>query len=96
VIVFVNRFTVHGPPDEFERAFAETAAFFAGCPGFISHRLVRSTGDPRLYVNIAEWTDQGALRAATERPPFQEHAGRLRALASSDPQFFETVAERRP
>lgn len=95
MIVFVNRFTVHGSADEFERAFADTAEFFAECPGFLSYRLVRSTGDPRTYVNIAEWDDPSALRAATERPPFQAHAQRLRALATSEPQFFQPVHERR-
>ena len=95
MIIFVNTFTVYGPADEFERVFDETGAFFSACPGFRSYRLVRSAADSCRYVNIAEWDDQAALRAATQLPEFQVHASKLRSLATSEPQFFETVAERR-
>lgn len=94
MIVFVNTFTVAAPAEEFVRVFTETSDFLCDQPGFISHRLVRSTTDPARYVNIALWTGETALRAATSLPGFAEHARRLRTLATSDPQFHELVMER--
>ncbi|CAL9327116.1 antibiotic biosynthesis monooxygenase family protein [Streptomyces sp. SudanB182_2057] len=94
MIVFINRFTVTGDPRAFERAFADTAAHLAERPGFLRHRLVRSTDDPRSYVNVAEWETAADLRAAVHGPAFDEHARSLRALAHSEPHVYEVVIER--
>ncbi|MFC4910154.1 antibiotic biosynthesis monooxygenase family protein [Actinomadura gamaensis] len=94
MIVFVNTFVVAGTAEEFERVFTETSDFLCGQPGFLSHRLVRSTSEPSRYVNVATWKDEAALRAATRQPGFADHARRLRALATSDPHFYEPVMER--
>lgn len=87
-VTLINRFTVHGDPTEFERAFAATSAFLTGQPGFVEHTLLRHGRDGDSYVNVARWTDAGALRAATGHPDFTEHALALRALATTDPQLF--------
>lgn len=96
MIVFINRFTVTGDPQEFERAFAETAAHLAEQPGFIRYRLVRSGDDPHVYANVAEWETGADLRAAVRGPEFDEHARQLRRLARSEPQLYDVVAERGP
>ncbi|MCY7344521.1 MAG: antibiotic biosynthesis monooxygenase [Pseudonocardia sp.] len=87
-VTLINRFTVHGDPVEFERAFAATSAFLTGQPGFVEHTLLRHGRDGVSYVNVARWTSAGALRAATGHPDFTEHAQALRALATTDPQLF--------
>ncbi|PKK13867.1 MAG: antibiotic biosynthesis monooxygenase [Thermomonospora sp. CIF 1] len=87
-VTLINRFTVTGSAEEFERAFATTAAYFAEQPGFIDHNLLRQTDEPRSYVNVARWTDGASLRAAVTRPEFKRHALALRAVSTSDPKVF--------
>ncbi|MCO1576063.1 antibiotic biosynthesis monooxygenase [Crossiella sp. SN42] len=87
-VTFVNRFTVQGDPEEFERAFAQVAKFMADQPGIKGYTLSRHSEDPRQYVNIAVWTDAGALRAAVAHPEFGAHVGALRALAVSESDLY--------
>ncbi len=94
MIVFMNSFALKAPAAEFERVFTESSDFLRVQPGFLSHRLVRSTKDRGHYLNIALWESEAALRAATGLPEFGDHARRLREVASTDPQFFEPVMER--
>jgi quinol monooxygenase YgiN len=94
VVTFINRFTVTGPAEEFERLFEDTSAFFRDRPGFLRHRLLRHTQQPGAYVNIAEWTDAAAFRAAVTHPDFAPHAAALRALSTSDPNLYAPVLER--
>lgn len=87
-VTLLNRFTVHGDPAEFERAFAATSVFLTGQPGFVEHTLLRHCQDGCSYVNMARWSSADALRAATAHPDFAEHAQALRAQATTDPQLF--------
>ncbi|GAA2898784.1 hypothetical protein GCM10010517_64090 [Streptosporangium fragile] len=87
-VTFVNRFTVHASPEEFERVFAETSEFMAQQDGFLRHTLLRHTDDERSYVNIAQWRDAGAFRRAVAAPDFQPHAAALRALSTSEPNLY--------
>ncbi|MFE7777877.1 antibiotic biosynthesis monooxygenase family protein [Streptomyces sp. NPDC057445] len=91
MVTFVNRFTVSGPVEEFERLFEETSAFFADRPGFVRHRLMRHADDPASYVNVAEWTDAESFRRAVTHPDFVPHATALRRLSTSDPNLFTTT-----
>jgi len=87
-VTLVNRFEVTGSVEEFEKAFHATSAYFADRPGFIDHRLLRSTQREGHYVNVARWRDERSLRAAVSRPDFAAHAQALRALATSEPEVF--------
>jgi deoxynogalonate / 12-deoxyaklanonic acid monooxygenase len=95
VVTFINRFTVTGPAEEFERLFDDTSAFFRDRPGFLRHRLLRHTEQPGAYVNIAEWTDAEAFRAAVTHPDFAPHAQALRTLSTSEPNLYAPVLERK-
>ncbi len=88
-ITLLNSFTVSGSAEEFEKAFHETSAYFAGQPGFIEHSLLKKLDEPRAYVNVARWTDQRSLRQAVAHPDFQSHEAALRSLAVSNPRLFE-------
>nr|3KG1_A Chain A, SnoaB [Streptomyces nogalater]3KG1_B Chain B, SnoaB [Streptomyces nogalater]3KG1_C Chain C, SnoaB [Streptomyces nogalater] len=87
-VTFVNRFTVHGAPAEFESVFARTAAFFARQPGFVRHTLLRERDKDNSYVAIAVWTDHDAFRRALAQPGFLPHATALRALSTSEHGLF--------
>ncbi|GDY32008.1 antibiotic biosynthesis monooxygenase family protein [Gandjariella thermophila] len=93
MLIFVNLFRVHGNPDDFERTFADTSAFMTKKDGYRRHRLVRVNGDEPRYLNIAEWADEGALRAAVADPLFEPHARALREHASSESLLCEVVQE---
>jgi deoxynogalonate / 12-deoxyaklanonic acid monooxygenase len=93
VVVFVNQFSVHGNAEDFERAFQTSSEFMCRQPGFLHHRLVRSTRSPGRYVNIAEWEDAASLQRATEHPDFEEHVRALRELASSEPHLCLPVLQ---
>lgn len=87
-VTLLNSFTVSGPAEEFEKAFHDTSAYFAGQPGFIEHSLLKKLDEPGAYVNVARWTDQRSLRQAVAHPDFQSHEAALRALAVSNPKLF--------
>jgi monooxygenase len=87
-VTFVNRFTVHGPTEEFEEVFAQTSAFMARQPGFVRHSLLRDVDHPDGYVNLAVWTDSDSFRRAVKHPEFAPHAAALRALSRSENALF--------
>ncbi|MBB5802213.1 monooxygenase [Saccharothrix ecbatanensis] len=93
-ITFVNRFTVHAEPEEFERVFADTAAFMTRQPGFVQHTLVRHAVKPDSYVNIARWRSEADLQLAVRQPEFQAHAAVLRTVSTSEPNVYRPVQER--
>ncbi|MDH6213149.1 antibiotic biosynthesis monooxygenase family protein [Streptomyces pseudovenezuelae] len=87
-VTFVNRFTVHGPAEEFEEVFARTSAFMARRPGFVRHSLLREADGAADYVNIAVWTDRASFQQAVQHPEFAPHAAALRALSRSENGLF--------
>lgn len=87
-ITFVNQFTVHGSPEEFERAFADTATFLTEQPGLLEYTLLRQQGRQDAYINIARWRSLAALKEAAKQPAFEAHATALRALATSQPTVY--------
>lgn len=93
MVTLVNRFTVFGEPDEFERIWKSSSDFMRRQPGFISFRLVRSITDPKTYINIAEWADAESHRRVTGGPDFGKHIAELRALSHPDPNLCEMVIE---
>lgn len=88
--IFINRFTVHGSPEEFERAFADIGGFMSERDGFLWHVLLSPVGDEEgeHYVNIALWKCEADLRAAVAEPGFATHVESLRALATSEPSLY--------
>lgn len=87
-VVLVNRFTVYGSPEEFEKAFAETSAYFREQDGFVGYTLLGHTVNPGGYVNIAHWRDEASLRRALSRPEFGRHQAALRELSTSEPELY--------
>lgn len=90
-IVFVNRFTVHGSPVEFERAFLETAGFLRDFPGHVRHSLLRDAAGGERYINIAHWRDEQSLRAAVGHADFRAHAAALRALSTRAHELYRPL-----
>ena len=93
VVTMVNKFSVFGDPDEFERVWMASADFMRTQPGFRNFRLMRSVMDPLVYVNIAEWESAEDHHRVLQGPDFQAHIKELAALATPEPNLCTTVAE---
>ncbi|HEV7760280.1 MAG TPA: AMP-binding protein [Acidimicrobiales bacterium] len=93
VVTMVNKFTVFGDPDEFERVWMSSADFMRTQPGFRNFRLMRSVMDPLVYVNIAEWESAEDHQRVLQGPDFLAHIKDLAALATPEPNLCTTVAE---
>ncbi|ASR34881.1 antibiotic biosynthesis monooxygenase [Prauserella marina] len=87
-ITFVNKFTVHSSPEEFERVFRETGEFFGKQPGFLRYTLLKHVDEQNSYVNIAHWSDLDSFHNALSKPDFKPHASALRALSTSESNLY--------
>jgi heme-degrading monooxygenase HmoA len=88
-ITFVNRFTVNGAPEDFERAFTETADFIRRQPGLLRYTLSRDVKDSSQYVNVALWDSADSLKVVLAHPDFASHAASLRSLATSEGTLYD-------
>ncbi|GAA1852271.1 hypothetical protein GCM10009836_35410 [Pseudonocardia ailaonensis] len=95
MVVFVNTLRLTGDASELEAIYRDVAAHFSRQAGLIGFRLLRSTEDPAVYVNVAEWRDVESFRAATRHPAFRG-ARRISEVSAGDPHLCETVLEGGP
>jgi len=94
MVTFINRLTVTGSVEEFEELLDGITEYMTAQPGFQSRRLYRSSRNPQVFVEVAEWSDAAAHSAAMRNPAFGERVGKLRALATAEPDMFATVDEK--
>ncbi|BDM71269.1 hypothetical protein HEK616_47560 [Streptomyces nigrescens] len=87
-VTFVNRFTVHGEPGEFQRAFQQAAAFLRAKSGFLECTLLQHAEEETAFLNVARWRDVGAFRRATVGDDFDHHVAAMRKLATSEPGLY--------
>lgn len=90
---FINRFTVTGDTEEFERILGEINAYMSAQPGFRRHRLYRSVKDPNVYVETAEWESAELHREALRGEGFLVGIKKVMAHASAEPAPFTVVRE---
>jgi heme-degrading monooxygenase HmoA len=88
-ITFVNRFTVNGASEDFERAFNETADFIRRQPGLLRYTLSRDVRDSSQYINVAHWDTAESLKVVLAHPDFASHAATLRSLATSEGTLYD-------
>jgi heme-degrading monooxygenase HmoA len=90
LVTFVNTFTVHGSPAEFERVFAEVSEFMAEQPGFIRYSLSRHIDEDKQdhYINIAQWTDVESWRRAVAHEGFTAHAKEIRSRSTNEGNLY--------
>lgn len=92
-ITFVNRFTVNGASEDFERAFNDTAAFIRRQPGLLRYTLSRDVKDSSNYVNVALWDNAESLKVVLADPDFAGHAALLRSLSTSEGTLYDDRIE---
>ncbi|MGA8117301.1 MAG: antibiotic biosynthesis monooxygenase family protein [Actinocatenispora sp.] len=93
MFTFINRFTVTGDAVEFERVLGTIGDHMRQQPGFRSARLYRSSRDPQVYVETAEWDDAAAHKKALDADGFRSMMGPLMKLASAEPGGFDLLVE---
>ncbi|MGK3940222.1 AMP-binding protein [Streptomyces caeruleatus] len=92
---FVNRFTVSGDTEEFERLLGKITDYMAEQPGFRTYHLYRSVQDPQVYVETAEWTDGAAHQQAVAGDGFRGPVMEIMKLARAEAGPYRLVTERR-
>lgn len=91
---FVNRFTVTGDADEFERLLGKITDYMAGQPGFRSYQLYRSVKEAGVYVETAEWDDAAAHQKAVGGDGFRGPVMEVMKLAKAEAGPYTLVTER--
>jgi long-chain acyl-CoA synthetase len=90
VVTLVNKFTVTGQPEEFEKIWEASSDFMRRQPGFVSFRLVRSLREPNIYINIAEWENAESHQRVMRGEGFQQHIAELGKVSRPDPVLCES------
>lgn len=91
----INRFTVSGDVEEFERLLREVNKHMSAQPGFHFHRLYRSEREPNVYVETSEWESPELHKAAMSQDGFWGPVKQIGQLATVEPGAFEVVRESR-
>lgn len=91
MVTLINKFTVSGNAEDFERLWKASSEFMLDQPGFISFRLVRSLADRSVYFNVAEWADAESHIRVMRGPGFQTHLAELATVARAEPSLCEVV-----
>ncbi|WP_299527704.1 antibiotic biosynthesis monooxygenase [uncultured Streptomyces sp.] len=93
MVVFVNKLTLIGSAEEFENRYEAVGAFMETQPGLIRYSLVRSTKDPDVYFNLAEWEDEETFQAALREPEFRARLNALTGLIKGEPHLSVPVRQ---
>ncbi|MFF2807746.1 antibiotic biosynthesis monooxygenase [Streptomyces sp. NPDC058000] len=93
-LTVVNRFSVKGNTDRFERCFRGHAEFLGARAGFVASTLVRHTGNPRSYVHLNSWADDDAFVKVTRNEEFLDQVRRLGALVETRGDKMAAVLRR--
>ena len=91
MVTLVNKFTVTGNSDDFERIWKASSEFMLDQPGFISFQLIRSLTDRSVYFNVAEWADPESHTRVMRSAAFQSHIAELATVARPEPNLCEVV-----
>ncbi|MFI7011786.1 antibiotic biosynthesis monooxygenase family protein [Streptomyces sp. NPDC050145] len=94
MVTFVNKLTVHGDVEEFLAAKDRVTAYMCAQPGYLGHQTLRLSGGAPVFLELAQWQDAAAHRAAVTHPDFQALVGGLRGLATPEPGLYEVLADR--
>lgn len=93
MVTLINKFTVTGDADAFQRAIAHVSAYMQEQPGFVSHAMYRSLKDPQVFVETAHWDDADSHKKAVQSEEFRTRVRGLAGLASPDADLYAPVEE---
>ncbi|WP_371649731.1 MULTISPECIES: antibiotic biosynthesis monooxygenase [unclassified Streptomyces] len=93
MVVFVNKLTLIGKPEELERIYAHVAEFMEVQPGLIRYQLIRSQKEPGIYFNVAEWDSKESFDTALTEPEFRARLKALGTVIKGEPHLSDVVVE---
>ncbi|BFO23230.1 hypothetical protein SHKM778_96180 (plasmid) [Streptomyces sp. KM77-8] len=96
MITVINRLTVHGDVDAFQKILGGITEHMSSQPGFLSHSLYRSLNHPEVFVETARWADAESHRRAMKATAFRDRVRGLEDLATPEPDVFEILEEDAP
>ncbi|WP_116199115.1 antibiotic biosynthesis monooxygenase family protein [Amycolatopsis circi] len=96
MIVLVNKMTVLGSAETYERLYERAGRYMEEQPGLIRYQLARSQKQPDVYFNVAEWETAEAFEQAARGERFAELLADLTGLVESDQDVYQVVFEGAP
>ncbi|WP_406631996.1 antibiotic biosynthesis monooxygenase family protein [Amycolatopsis sp. WGS_07] len=96
MIVLVNKMTVTGSPETYEKLYERAGRYMEEQPGLIRYQLSRSQKESDVYFNVAEWESAEAFEQAARGERFAELLADLSGLVESDQDLYEVVLEGTP
>ncbi|MFD2472133.1 MULTISPECIES: antibiotic biosynthesis monooxygenase family protein [Amycolatopsis] len=93
MVVFMNKLILTGSAEELESAYAKVAEFMLEQPGLVSYKFLRAVNDPKVYFNVAEWTDRESLDRAMKDPEFHARVSKVFPLIKGDPHIATVVQD---
>lgn len=93
-VTVVNRFTVKGEAEKFEREFLEHAEFLRHQPGFDRYATVRLVNQPECYVHLGYWRNLEAFVDVVHHETFLAHAQRLGSMVETEADQMVNVLRR--
>ncbi|WP_067794005.1 antibiotic biosynthesis monooxygenase family protein [Actinomadura formosensis] len=91
MITLINKVTVVGDRDAFERAQKEIEEFMHAQPGARRFQLLQSPDRPDEFVEVAEWESRELHLKAVRNPEFLERAKALRAHAEFEREAYTVL-----
>ncbi|MYW97965.1 antibiotic biosynthesis monooxygenase [Amycolatopsis rubida] len=91
----VNRYTVSGDAEEFDRLLREVNRHMSAQPGFHVYRLYRSESEPKVYLETSQWETAEQHRAAMTQDGFWGPVKKIGEIAAVEPGSFQLVRENR-
>lgn len=91
----VNRYTVSGDAEEFDRLLLEVNQHMSAQAGFRVYRLYRSESEPEVYLETSQWETVEQHRAAMAQDGFWGPVKKIGKIATVEPGSFQLVRENR-
>ncbi|MEU4684869.1 antibiotic biosynthesis monooxygenase family protein [Streptomyces xinghaiensis] len=93
-LAVINRFTVRGDVERFEREFREHSQYLRRQPGFEFLVTVRLVKRPDVYVHLGHWNRLDSFLAVVHDDVFLSHVRRLGAMVETEADQAVSVARR--
>lgn len=91
MITLINKVTVVGDRDAFDRAQKDIEEFMHAQPGALRFQLLQAADHPDQFVEVAEWQSREHHLKAVQNPDFMSRAKALREHAEFERQSYSVL-----
>lgn len=93
MVTLINKFTVNGDIEQFQKAVAGVSEFMRAQPGYLGHEMFQSLNKPEIFVEMARWDEAASHRKAVQSDEFRERVQALRGLATPDADLYAPLED---